>query len=333
MTFTDRPRVELVGSVTPIHPLPTLSEELGIDLSVKRDDLAGAPFGGNKSRQLEFHLGEAQAKRADTILISGAVQSNFVRTAAAAARSLGMTPIVQLEDRVPGTDDIYKSSGNVLLLRIHGAEIMRYPDGEDEAGADAVLRDRARSLRNEGKNPHVIPLAPDNPPIGALGYVRAGQEILAQAEDFDVVVVPSGSGITHTGLLAGLRLAGSRAGVVGSCVRRPAKLQRDRLLNVLERLAPLLGTAFVAECDAVHLWDGALAPGYGRLGQSATDAMRTVARREGILLDPVYSAKAFAAIPALVSSGDIPRGSRVLFVHTGGLAATFGYQTALERTF
>lgn len=333
MTFTDRPRVELVGSATPLQPLANLSEELGIDLSVKRDDLAGAPFGGNKSRQLEFHLGEAQERQADTILISGAVQSNFVRTAAAAACSLGMKPIVQLEDRVPGMDDTYRSSGNVLLLRILGAEIMHYPDGEDEVGADMVLRNRARSLRNEGKQPYVIPLAPDNSPIGALGYVRAGQEVLAQAGDFDVVVVPSGSGITHTGLLAGLRLAGSRARVVGSCVRRPAKLQMARLLMVLERLSPLLGTVSVGEPAAVHLWEGALAPGYGRLGPLATDAIRMMARREGILLDPVYSAKAFAAIPALVASGDIPRGSRVLFVHTGGLAATFGYRTELERAF
>ena len=333
MKFTDRPRVELVGPATPLHSLPALSEELGIDLSVKRDDLAGGPFGGNKSRQLEFHLGEARERQADTILISGAVQSNFVRTAAAAARSLGMKPIVQLEDRVPGMDDTYRSSGNVLLLRILGAEIMRHPDGEDEAGADAVLRDRATSLRNEGKRPYVIPLAPENQPIGALGYVAAGQEILAQAGEFDIVVVPSGSGITHTGLLAGLRLAGSRARVVGSCVRRPAQLQFNRLLTVLEGLSPLLGNVSVGDPAAVHLWDGALAPGYGRIGPLVTEAMRMMARREGILLDPVYSAKAFAAIPALVASGGIPRDSRVLFVHTGGLAAIFGYRTALEEAF
>ena len=325
--------VTLVDYVTPLHPLPVLSDELGIDLSIKRDDLAGAPFGGNKSRQLEHYLGAALREQADTILITGAVQSNFARTAAAAARSLGMEAIVQLEDRVPGMDDIYRSSGNVLLLRILGVEVMHHPDGEDEAGADAALRRRAEMLRIEGKRPYVIPLAPDNPPLGALGYVQAGQEIVSQAADFDFVVVPSGSGLTHAGLLTGLRRAGSNARVIGSCVRRAGALQFDRMLQVLNGLSLLLNTVSVAEKSDIHLWDGALAPGYGRIGAPAADAMRMMARREGIMLDPVYSAKAFAAIPALAGTGVISKGCRVLFVHTGGLAATFGYQAMLEKTF
>ena len=327
------PRVRLVVGETPVYQLRNLSEDLGIDLFIKRDDVAGAPFGGNKARQLEFYLGAARAKGADAILITGAIQSNFVRTAAAAACSLGMKPIVQLEDRVPGMGDAYHASGNVLLLRILGAEIIRFPEGENEDAADAALRLRARQLQDEGLRPYVIPLSAGNPPIGALGYMRAAKEIVTQAADFDFVIVPSGSGLTHAGILVGLREAGSQAQVIGSCVRRTASLQGERLEVVLKGLERLVGDASLTPEMPVHLWDGALAPGYGKVGDPVVDAMRTLARREGILLDPVYSAKAFAAIPALISAGTISKKSRVLFLHTGGLAATFGYREVLEAVF
>ncbi|MCL6284142.1 D-cysteine desulfhydrase family protein [Ruegeria sp. 2012CJ41-6] len=326
-------RASLVHEETPLDPLHTLSKSLGIELHIKRDDLCGAPFGGNKTRQLEHYLGAAQAQRADTILITGAVQSNFVRTAAAAAAALGMQAVVQLEDRVPEMDENYRRSGNVLLLRILGAEIMHYPTGEDEAGADAALRARADALRHAGRKPYVIPLAVDNPPLGALGYLRSGQQIACEEAAFDYVIVASGSGATHAGLLAGLRNAGSAAMVIGSCVRRAAAAQKTRVAEVLRRLRDLTDAAgSVKEAD-IAVWDGALAPGYGRIGPVALRAMELMARQEGILLDPVYTAKAFAAIPALVEEGRIEQGSRVLFVHTGGLAALFGYQTDLEAAF
>ena len=330
MTDDTCQRIQLVASETPVYQLRNLSDDLGVDLFIKRDDLAGAPFGGNKARQLEYYLGAAQAQRADTILITGAVQSNFVRTAAAAACSLGMNTIVQLEDRVPGMGGAYHASGNVLLLRVFGAEITRFPEGDNEEGADAALRLRAERLRDDGFRPYVIPLSSDNPPVGALGYMRAAREIVTQASDFDFVVVPSGSGLTHAGILAGLRDAGSRASVIGSCVRRPKSRQGERLKVVLNGLACLTGSAPLSGELPVHLWDGALAPGYGRVGAAVVDSMKMLARREGILVDPVYSAKAFAAVPELISAGTIPRKSRVLFVHTGGLAATFAYRQDLE---
>ena len=154
-----RPREEITGFATPLVPLKALSKHLDIELWMKRDDLAGPSFGGNKSRQLEFYFGEARAQDADTILITGAVQSNFVRLAAACAVRFGMRPIVQLEQRVPKTDLIYNQSGNVLLNKLIGADILYYPDGEDEAGADQALYDRAYSLRKRGKRPYVIPLS------------------------------------------------------------------------------------------------------------------------------------------------------------------------------
>ena len=323
------PRIDIVTRPTPLEHAARLSEHLGIDLFIKRDDLAGPPLGGNKSRQLEYYFGAAQAANADTILITGAVQSNFARLAALIARRVGMHPIIQLESRVAGKTPLYHSSGNVLLSRLVDAEILTYPEGEDEEGADAALRQKAEELKATGRRPYVIPLSEGHPPLGALGYVDAAHEILSQSDDFDVYVVASGSGSTHAGLLAGLRGAGSKASVIGSCVRRDAKAQSARIRRVTNRLADLYSGAEQVEALDIEIWEGAFQPGYGQLGPIAQNAMKLAGQLEGLLLDPVYTAKSFAAIPELVASGDIGKGSKVCYVHTGGLAALFAYGDAL----
>ncbi len=322
-------KLKIIAKPTPLIRAERLSNELGIDLYIKRDDLAGPTFGGNKSRQLEHYFGKALAQGADTILITGAVQSNFARLAAAVARSQGMHAIIQLEDRVLGKSEAYRSSGNVLLARLLGAEIITYPHGEDEEGADAALLAKADELRTQGRKPYVIHLSEGHPPLGALGYVDAAIEILGQGDDFDTYVVASGSGSTHCGLLAGLRGAGSTAKVLGSCVRRDARAQAPRIRRVTDRLARLYPKAEAVTDDDILVWDGALAPGYGRLGPAGREAMERMAKEEGLHLDPVYTAKSFAAVLAHVESGDIPKGSRVCFIHTGGLAALFAYQDDL----
>ena len=326
-------KLSIVSEPTPLATSERLSELLGVELFIKRDDLAGPTFGGNKSRQLEYYFGAALSECADTILITGAVQSNFARLAVAVARAQGLHPIVQLEDRVPGKSDRYRESGNVFLSRLMGAEIMTYPRGEDETGADAALHKRADALRLEDRRPYVIHLSEGHPPLGALGYVDAAKEILDQKDDFDVFVVASGSGSTHAGLLAGLRGAGSGARVIGSCVRRSAAEQGPRVGRTMKRLAKLYsGAASVVDAD-IRVWDGALAPGYGQLGPPGIEAIRTMAKHEGLMLDPVYTAKSFAAVLALVDSGEITRGSRVCYVHTGGLAALFAYEDVIAPCY
>ncbi|MGB1872788.1 MAG: D-cysteine desulfhydrase family protein [Candidatus Puniceispirillaceae bacterium] len=324
------PKIDIVAAPTPLQVAGELSRQLDIELYIKRDDLAGPSFGGNKSRQLEYYFGEAASQDADTILITGAVQSNFTRTAVAVARSRGMRAIVQFEDRVKSESPRYRHSGNVLLSRLMGADIEFYPDGEDEAGADAALDRKAEQLRASGRRPYTIHLSESHPPLGALGYVDAAFEILDQRDDFDVFVVASGSGATHAGLLAGLRGAGSRARVVGSCVRRGADSQRPRIERVMKRLGHLYAPATNVTADDIDVWDGALAPGYGRIGDMSLQAIRMMASCEGLFLDPVYTAKSFAAVPSLVSAGDIPKGSRVCFVHTGGLAAIYAYEDQIS---
>ena len=168
------PRTPLAHTPTPIEKLNNLSAVLGGGaLYVKRDDCTGLAMGGNKARQLEYYFGEALQQNADTVLITGAVQSNFVRMAAAAAAKLDLDCHIQLEERVGDAGADYRQSGNVLLDRILGATIHTYPKGEDEDGADANLKMIADELRSTGRQPYIIPLAPGHPPLGALGYVRA----------------------------------------------------------------------------------------------------------------------------------------------------------------
>lgn len=320
---------------TPVEAMPALSSELGIDVSVKRDDCSSYAFGGNKVRQLEYYFGEAQTQNADCLLITGAVQSNFVRTAVAVARKLGMKPYIQLENRVPMTDDFYQTSGNVLLDEVFGADIRRYPEGEDEAGADRAMDELAEQLTSQGKRPYVIHLSMAHPPLGGLGYVNAGIEVFRQYQDVkekpETIVVPSGSGLTHAGLLVGLRAMGWRVPVTGICVRRDASQQRARILDRAALLAEMIGRkGLISEAD-VEVDDCALLPGYGQFNPQTQEAVKLCARLEGLLLDPVYSGRTMAGLVKRARAGEIDANSRVLFIHTGGLAALFAYQNVLLK--
>lgn len=326
------PRCLLAHVPTPLEVMERLSAHFaGVSLFVKRDDCTGLGFGGNKVRQLEYYLGHAVKERADTILITGAVQSNFVRVAAAAARRMGMECHIQLEERVQQVDTLYRSSGNVLLNRILGATLHSYPVGEDEAGADAKLGQIAEQLRQDGSVPYIIPLGPEHDPLGALAYIDAAHELLVQLDQqslpLDHLVVTSGSGATHAGLLFGLRALGSRIGITGVCSRRNALSQRQRIAGHLEKLSAMLNKDPGIEPDDIRLTDVSLAPGYGRLNDGVIEALRLTARCEGLFLDPVYTAKTMAGLFHLVRQQEIS--GKILFWHTGGQPALFGYGEGL----
>jgi len=329
----DMPRVALAHLPTPLEAMGNLAAALGRDggLYVKRDDCTGLAFGGNKVRQLEFYLGEAQAQGADTVLITGAVQSNFVRCAAAGARKLGMDCHVQLEERVSGKDGEYRISGNVLLDRMLGATIYSYAEGEDEEGADLRVHEIAGELKSAGRKPYVVPLSPGHKPLGALGYVVAAQEILGQIEDegirVDEIVVASGSGSTHAGLLFGLRALGSDIRVTGVCVRREAAIQKQRIADRCREIAELLEIAQVVRDDDVITMDDFLAPGYGRLNEPTLRALDMAARHEALILDPVYTAKTMAATIQRATETGPDYG--IMFLHTGGTPGAFAYSGSL----
>lgn len=324
------PRAPLLTWATPLELQPRLSERLGIKLLVKRDDLTGLAFGGNKVRQLEFYFGKAQAASADTVLITGAVQSNYVRVAAAAAARFGMACHIQLEERVPDVDAVYRTSGNVLLDHLLGATLHSYPVGEDEEGADRRLAEIAADLTSQGKRPYIIPLGANHPPLGALGYIRCAAELLEQMHGADRLVLGSGSGHTHAGLLFGLRALGWKGPVTGICVRRAATLQAQRVESLCRRIAEMLEVANPVTPDDIDLRDDVLSPGYGRLNDAVADAIRDSARLDGLLLDPVYTARAMAGLFALAADGRVAAGSTVIFLHTGGLPAIFGYARDLH---
>ena len=325
------PRVVLHHGPTPLQPMPNLGASVGdADLWIKRDDHHGLAFGGNKIRQLEFYFGEALAQNADTVLITGAVQSNFVRLTAAVAAKLGLNCHVQLEERVSHPSRTYRHSGNILITKMLGATVHSYPEGEDEAGADRQLGLIADELRGMGKHPYIIPLSPGHPPLGALGYVAAAHEMLVQfAEmkmDVTAITVASGSGHTHAGLLFGLRVLGSPIPVEGICVRRVADIQGPRLLARCEQIAELLQIDNPVQQSDVVVKDDWLAPGYGVASGEVMQSILQAARKEALMLDPTYTGKVMTGFLAGSTGGS---GTRVM-LHTGGTPGVFAYGEELE---
>jgi D-cysteine desulfhydrase/L-cysteate sulfo-lyase len=329
------PRAALAHLPTPLEPMHALSRHLGGPaLWVKRDDCTGLAMGGNKARQLEFYCGEAIARGADTLVTTGAVQSNHVRQTIAAARKLGLECEVQLEQRVPGQGQSYYDSGNVLLDKLMGAKIHAHPVGEDEAGAERAMAEIADAIRVRGGKPHIVSLAQDHEPVGALGYVAAAEELLAQARaislEIDAIVLCTGSGSTHAGMLTGLRALGSKIAVHGICARRDRVAQHARVLERCERLARMLGQADAVSARDVLTDDSFLAPGYGLLSPPVVAAMGEVARLEGLLLDPAYTAKTMAGMMKLVRDGAFAADANVVFLHSGGTPALFAYPGAVQ---
>ena len=327
------PKVELTHGETPLERLENLGQRLGVTLWAKRDDCNGLAMGGNKLRQLEYYFGRGAAEGADTVLITGALQSNFVRLTAAAARRLGWQPEIQLEDRVPKDELFYRVSGNFLLTQLLGARIHHFPQGENEAAADRNLDEIAARLRDEGRRPYVIHLGIEHPPIGGLGYVEAACETWRQLLDLgrepSHVVIPSGSGLTHAGFLVGARALGWQVPVLGVCVRRDARQQHQRVLRRAREIVGLLGISLEITEQDIIVDDTVLAPGYGLINEQTRAAIRLAAENEGLLLDPVYSGRCMAGLLHFVEQGRIPAGSEVLFIHTGGTPAIFAYQSDL----
>ena len=330
------PHMALAHVPTPLERLDGLTAALGgPEIWVKRDDCTGLAMGGNKARQLEYYFGAAVETKADTVLITSAVQSNFMRMTAAAAAKLGMKCILQSESRVAGAKGSYRRSGNVLLDHLLGADIEAF-EGEgldDESLADAALDTRAQSLRKQGRNPYVIHLSAAYPPLGALGYVDAAEELVAQTKalglEFDAVVLASGSALTHVGMLSGLRQSGDSTPVIGMCVRRPADAQSERVWKRAQDLANMLGRQGLTTEDEIDCRDRSFGGGYGKMADDTWEAITLAARTEGLLMDPVYTGKSLAGLVHLVRSGELREGQRVVFIHTGGTPALFGYEEGL----
>lgn len=324
MDLTRFPRVSLTRLPTPIEPLPRLSAHMGGPrLFVKRDDLTGLGLGGNKLRKLEFLLGEALAQGADTVLTVGALQSNHARQTAAACARLGLDCELVLR-RGSHASEAYLNSGNLLLDRLFGARLHLLQAQESR---EERMEARAEDLRAAGRRPYCVPVG-GSCGLGDLGYVVCAEEIIAQSEDmnvrFDAVVVATGSGGTQGGLVAGMRLL-EGAPVIGMAVEGTraeqealAAAQAMETLHLLGRDAADLGSS-------VAVMDDFVGSGYAKPTDSMREALSLAARFEGLVLDPVYTGKAFAGLIALARSGRFNNDQSLLFVHTGGVPGLFGY--------
>ncbi len=325
------PRVPLAHLPTRLEHLPRLTKELGgPEIWVKRDDCTGLATGGNKTRKLEFSMGEALEQGADTIITVGAVQSNHVRQTAAAAAKLGMKCEVLLEHRVGKPSELYRTSGNVLLDRILGANLREYEQGTD---FDAEMDRIADEVRANGGTPYIIPGGASNP-VGALGYVGCAEELLQQCDeqgiDFDYAVLASGSAGTHAGFTVGLRASGSGLPVQGFGVNIPQAEQEEKVFDLARATAEFIDKPGCVSREDIVADCSYIGPGYGEPTDSMNEAVLMLARLEGLLFDPVYSGKALAGMIDYVREGRFVKGRNIVFLHTGGVAGLFAYADILD---
>jgi D-cysteine desulfhydrase/L-cysteate sulfo-lyase len=320
--------VRLVDAPTPLQNLTRLTKDLdGPDLLMKRDDVMPLGGGGNKLRKLERLLSDALSRGADTVITPGALQSNHARLTAAAAAQLGLRCILVLTDSVANRDEIYRRVGNFLLFQVFGAELRMIPGSEESA---PVMEEVAEEERRRGAKPYVIPLGGSNA-LGSEGYAAAFDEMRAQARrqlnsDIDAVVVASGSGGTQAGLIAGALEANWRGEIVGISVGRPASAQKERIVAILEAMRP--GRNDWRE--RIEVDDRFAGGGYGQPTVGMVRAVQLVARREGILLDPVYTGKAMDGLLSLIREKRFRKGQTVAFLHTGGSPALSAYWQSLS---
>lgn len=318
-------RLPLFNAPTALEKLPRLSATLGRDIYLKRDDTTQFALGGNKVRKLEYLLAEAQQQGADTLVTAGAIQSNHVRQTAAAAARLGLGCVALLENPLGTNDSNYLHNGNRLLLDLFNADVELVANLDN---ADQLLQEAAERLRNQGKKPYVVPIGGSNA-LGALGYVRAGLELAEQIdesrESFAAVVLASGSAGTHAGLALALAHELPTLPVIGVTVSRPVATQLPKVQGLTERTADLLGVA-LPDGFNIQLWDEYFGPRYGEPNAGTLAAIKLLASQEGVLLDPVYTGKAFAGLLDGIANGRFPGNGPLLFVHTGGSPALFAYQ-------
>ncbi len=320
-------RVELALTPTPLLKLERLSARFGVELYLKRDDLTGLLESGNKVRKLEFLVGEALQQGADTLITCGTLQSNCCRAVSAVAARLGMRAVLAVKGARPAVYD-----GNLLLDKLLGAEVVYCSDSEF-AEIDQVMARLVFEARLGGRRPYVIPESGATE-LGALGYVACAHEIAEQvrhgAPAFDTVMIAAFSGGSQAGLLMGKQMTSLAAEIVGIPVSYPAARVREYVAATIEKARVRFGLD-VEPPKMIHLLDGYQGMGRGQIRDEELSAIVTLAREEGIVLDPVYTGKAFLGLVDRLSRDPKEFGSRVCFIHTGGLFSVFPFRESLSR--
>ncbi|MEI2416969.1 D-cysteine desulfhydrase family protein [Orrella sp. JC864] len=315
---------------TPFIRLERLGAALGgINLYIKRDDMGALGGGGNKLRKLEFLLPPAIEQGCDTLITFGALQSNHARLTAAAAARFGMKCHLILNRKVPRTGPHYEAGGNLVLDTLFGAQLHVLPGEDDPLAYCERLKGE---LAAQGRKPWVIPFGGTDA-LGAMGHVACIEEIMDQAReqgvDIDYLVHASGSGGTQAGLLLGALVHGAEFPILGVSVLHPAQQLHTLVSNVLADAAALLDTPLTGRMRVPKVDDRYIGRGYGLMHDTTRQALSLAAATEGILLDPVYTGKAFAGLVGRVREGDFRKGDTVVFLHTGGIPGIFAYSDEL----
>lgn len=328
MDLSRFPRVSLGHWPTPLERMDRLRAALGPDcptLYVKRDDCTGLATGGNKTRKLEFLMGEALAQGANAVITFGAIQSNHARQTAAAASKLGLLTDLILIDMVERKGTTYRTSGNVLFDRLLGARMHVVGDGQAQAKLQEILAEHEAA----GRKAYVVPIGGSNA-VGSLGYVAAFAEIEAQAKalgvKIDAILHATSSGGTQAGLMVGAALSDSATRIMGVNVYKKSVGDIASSVHGLALATmQLVGGDVAAVSSRLHVIDGYQGEAYGLPTDGMLEAVMYAAQTEGLLLDPVYAGKAMAALIGHVRRGKFTRDQTVVFVHTGGTAALAAY--------
>ena len=314
------PRLRFAHLPTPIEELPRLSETLGGPrLLIKRDDQTGLAFGGNKTRKLEFLVAEALDQGARTLISGGALQSNHCRQTAAAAARFGLECILVLNGEMPD-----RPSANLLLDQMFGAQIVTIAD---RALRDQTLQDTFDNAVAQGKKPYLVPYGGSSP-TGALGYAFAMEEFMKQNVQADWIVFGTSSGGTHAGLVLGQRVFGYQGSVLGISIDEAEEWLKERVSSVASDASEKMGERMeIPPADVLANADYCAA-GYGVLTDAEREAVKSFAKYEGLLLDPVYTGRAAAGMIDLIRRGFFKKDETVLFWHTGGQPALFAEKYA-----
>ncbi len=331
MSLDDFPRYPLTFGPSPVHKLPRLSAHLGggVEIWAKREDCnSGIAFGGNKVRKLEYLVPEAIAKGADTLVSIGGVQSNHTRQVAGVAAYIGMKAVTVQEAWVDWPDVVYDKVGNIQLSRILGGDVRLDPAGFDIGIRDSWQR-ALDSVREAGGVPYAIPAGASDHHLGGLGFANWAREVAEQEAElgvfFDTVIVCAVTGSTQAGMIAGFALENRERRVLGIDASATLAKTTAQVTRIARSTAALIGLERELRDDEITIVDGYSAGIYGIPDKATLDAIRTCARLEGMLTDPVYEGKSMAGLIDLVRSGEIPSGSRVLYAHLGGQPALSAY--------
>lgn len=323
--YQDLARLSLVEK-TPLIALPSLGKELGdISLYVKRDDIGSIGGGGNKLRKLEYIVAEALAQGCDALITFGALQSNHARLTAAVAARLGLECHLILNRKVPLQGPYYEQSGNVLLNELFGAHVHILDTDANPLHYSEQLQSQ---LKEKNRQPYVIPFGGSNA-LGATGYISCVEELAEQSAQqnitIDFLVHASGSGGTQAGLLLGKYLLQQNFSIDGISVLQTSAVLEDTVRTLLAKMHEELGIDAGEGAHTINIDDSYVGEGYGLINKEVKETLRLAAQKEALLLDPVYTGKAFSGLLARARQGLYPPGSTVVFLHTGGLPGLFAY--------